>query len=52
MRLKPKPRRPNVRVGYLKLNRSNKLEGKTGYYDGRLIKSNRLWLGPVEQRRA
>ena len=42
-------RQSQSRIMVIALNRSKKLEGLTGYYDGRLIKSKYVRLGLVKQ---
>jgi hypothetical protein len=44
---KPKERketRPESKVEFIKRNRSARLEGKPGYYDGQAITSNYIWI--------
>jgi hypothetical protein len=41
------PVRRVLRAVTIKLNRSQRLEGKTGYYDGRLIKTAYIRLPQV-----
>jgi hypothetical protein len=45
----PKSSEPTVKINAIKLNRSKKLEGKSGFYDGKPVTSRFKLIGELAE---